>query len=170
LNLYNAKLHEIGISRAKEIRMKLTGFFLGLMLAAALAVAAPVFEGRVVGVSDGDTLTLLTAEKQPIKIRLAEIDTPESKQPYGQRAKQALSELAFGKPVRVVVQDSDRYGRTVGRAFVGDVDVSMLSWFHGKPRAACLRLRRQALLPGDDELRRGKVLSPSMRPHPPGRR
>jgi len=57
-------------------------------------------------------------------VRLGEIDTPESKQPYGSRARQALSDLAFGKPARVVVQDTDKYGRTVGRVYVGGVDVN----------------------------------------------
>lgn len=54
---------------------------------------------------DGDTLTLLVSDGsrfKPVKVRLAEIDTPESKQPYGERAKQALSDLAFGKQARVV--------------------------------------------------------------------
>lgn len=82
------------------------------------------YSGKVVGISDGDTLTLLTAEKQQIKVRLAEIDTPESAQPYGTRAKQALSGLAFNKQARVVVQDVDRYGRTVGRVYVGNMDVN----------------------------------------------
>ena len=58
---------------------------------------AAEYTGWVVGVSDGDTLTLLTADKQQVKVRLGEIDTPERKQPYGTRAQQALSDLAFGK-------------------------------------------------------------------------
>jgi endonuclease YncB( thermonuclease family) len=57
-------------------------------------------------------------------VRLGEIDTPESRQPYGERAKQALSDLAYNKQARVVVQDTDRYGRTVGRVYVGGVDVN----------------------------------------------
>jgi len=65
-------------------------------------------QGRVVSIADGDTFTLLTADKQQIRIRLAEIDTPESGQPYGNRAKQALSQLVFGKDVRVEVQTIDR--------------------------------------------------------------
>ena len=52
------------------------------------------------------------ASFKQVKVRLGEIDTPESNgQPYGQRAKQTLSDLAFGKQARVVVQDTDRYGR-----------------------------------------------------------
>lgn len=63
------------------------------------------------------------ASFKQVKVRLGEIDTPESKQPYGERAKQALSDLAFGKPARVV-QDTDRYSRTVGRVYVGGVYVN----------------------------------------------
>ena len=97
---------------------------LSLLLLAALPALALDYTGRVVGISDGDTLTLLTPEKQQIRVRLGEIDTPESRQPYGTRARQALSNLAFGKEARVVVQDTDRYGRTVGRVYVGGLDVN----------------------------------------------
>ncbi len=94
---------------------------------AALLLSAPTMsselQGRVVSIADGDTFTLLAADKKQIRIRLAEIDTPESGQPYGNRAKQALSKLVFDKDVRIEVQDIDRYGRTVGRPYVGDVDV-----------------------------------------------
>lgn len=89
--------------------------------------SAVEYSGRVVGISDGDTLTLLvpdgTSFKQ-LKIRLAEIDTPESAQPYGQKAKQALSDLAYNKQARVAVQDTDRYGRIVGRVYIGNLDVN----------------------------------------------
>jgi len=98
--------------------------FLALLAGPLLAAE---YAGRVVGVSDGDTLTLLVpdgASFKQVKVRLGEIDTPESRQPYGQRAKQALSDLAYNKEARVVVQDTDRYGRTVGRVFVGGVDVN----------------------------------------------
>ena len=78
----------------------------------------------MVAVTDGDTLTMLDGRKQQIKVRLAEIDTPESAQPYGTRAKQELSRLAHGKTVTVKVQDIDRYGRTVGRVYVGELDVN----------------------------------------------
>ena len=67
---------------------------------------------------------ILDDRKQQIKVCLAEIDTPESAQPYGSRAKQALSHLVYGKTVLVKIQDIDRYGRTVGRVYVGDIDVN----------------------------------------------
>jgi endonuclease YncB( thermonuclease family) len=95
--------------------MKVAFFLSVLLLYTTLTLANTVHEGKVVKISDGDTLTLLTAGKKQIKIRLAEIDTPESRQPYGSRARQALSNLAFGKQARIVVQDIDRYGRTVVR-------------------------------------------------------
>jgi endonuclease YncB( thermonuclease family) len=64
-----------------------------------ISVEAETLTGKVVGVTDGDTITVLVAER-PIKIRLAEIDTPERKQPWGTRAKQALSKKVFGENVR----------------------------------------------------------------------
>jgi endonuclease YncB( thermonuclease family) len=81
-------------------------------------------QGRVVGVHDGDTFTLLQDGHQQIKVRLAEIDAPESKQPYGNKAKQELSSLIFGKIVTINIQDTDRYGRTVGRVFINTLDVN----------------------------------------------
>jgi endonuclease YncB( thermonuclease family) len=95
-----------------------------LLLMMAHAAAAVEIIGRVVGITDGDTLTVLSDLRQQTKVRLAEIDTPESGQPYGSRARQALSDLAFGKSVRVVEQGTDRYGRTVGRVYAGSVDVN----------------------------------------------
>jgi micrococcal nuclease len=67
-----------------------------LFLVAFQAPAGTVYWGKVVKIADGDTLVLLVDEKQ-LKIRLSDIDTPERKQPFGTRAKQALSDLAFGK-------------------------------------------------------------------------
>lgn len=79
--------------------------------------------GRVVGVSDGDTITVLV-DRREVRVRLAEIDTPEHGQPYGTRAKQVLAELVFGKQVRVAEVDRDRYGRVVGRVYVDGLDVN----------------------------------------------
>ena len=54
-----------------------------------------------------------------MKIRLAQIDSPESDQAFGQRAKQSLSDMVFKKAVRVEKETVDKYGRTVGTVFVG---------------------------------------------------
>jgi len=93
------------------------------VLAFSPVVFAADLNGRVIGIADGDTFTLLTSDKQQVKIRLAEIDAPESGQPYGNKSKQYLSGLVFGNDVRVAVQTTDRYGRTVGRPYVGELDV-----------------------------------------------
>lgn len=102
------------------------GMVVGLVLAVGAQAAVPprTINGRVVGVTDGDTLRLLTADHHLLRVRLTEIDAPEHDQPWGQRAKQALSALAFGRNVRVVTPGQDRYGRTLGRIYVGDQDVN----------------------------------------------
>lgn len=82
------------------------------------AQESEIITGRVVAVYDGDTVTVLTPLKEEIKIRLAEIDAPEKNQPFGQKSKQMLSDLVFDKEVIVLKQDTDRYGRTVGKIFI----------------------------------------------------
>ena len=94
-----------------------------LLLVPLSLFADTIHQGKVIKIADGDTLTLLVDSKQ-LKIRLSEIDTPERKQPFGTRVKQALSELAFGKRARVVEVAVDRYGRIVGRVCVEDTDVN----------------------------------------------
>jgi len=77
------------------------------------------FTAKVVGISDGDTLTVLR-DRSPIKIRLHGIDAPETGQDFGNRAKQGASALAFGKTVTVRPRDTDRYGRTVAEVILPD--------------------------------------------------
>ena len=77
------------------------------------------FSGKVVGVSDGDTITVL-AKGKPERIRLHGIDCPEKRQAFGKRAKQATSRLVYGKTVTVRDLGQDRYGRTVGEVMLPD--------------------------------------------------
>ncbi len=77
------------------------------------------FTGRVVGVADGDTITVLHNGKGE-RIRLHGIDCPEKRQAFGKRAKQLTSNLVFGKTVTVQPVDRDRYGRTVGVVLLPD--------------------------------------------------
>lgn len=79
--------------------------------------------GKVVKVTDGDTITVLVDIRQ-IKIRLNEIDAPEHGQEFGQKSKDALADLVFEKEVRVVTHGEDRYGRTIGDVFVGQTSVN----------------------------------------------
>lgn len=85
------------------------------------AVAA--IDGRVVGVVDGDTIDVLV-DRQPIRIRLAEIDAPERRQPFGTQSRNALAKITFGREVHVVESSTDRYGRTVGTVFIGARNVN----------------------------------------------
>jgi endonuclease YncB( thermonuclease family) len=89
------------------------------------AAQAEPFIGTVVGIADGDTLIVLTNEKQEVKIRLAEIDAPERHQPYGARAKQSLSDLCFGKRAEVLPRVKDQYKRTVAHIKCSGVDANM---------------------------------------------
>jgi endonuclease YncB( thermonuclease family) len=86
---------------------------LGVFLLATIAFSASNLTGNVVGISDGDTITVLV-DQRPIKIRLHGIDCPEHGQPFGQKAKQFTSDLAFKKTVTVRQVDKDKYGRIVG--------------------------------------------------------
>ena len=79
---------------------------------------ADTLTGRVVGVADGDTITVLDAERQQHKIRLQGIDAPEKAQPFGQRSKENLSHLVFNNEVRVEWKKRDRYKRIVGKVWV----------------------------------------------------
>jgi endonuclease YncB( thermonuclease family) len=78
-----------------------------------LFVEGNTFTGKVVGISDGDTISVMRGGRA-VEVRLHGIDCPENKQPYGTRAKQFTSDMASGKEVTVRIQPMDRYGRTVG--------------------------------------------------------
>lgn len=80
--------------------------------------AGAVISGRVVGVSDGDTVTVLDAGKRQHRVRLLGIDAPEKDQDFGQASKQHLSDLVFGREVSVEYKKQYRYGRTLGKVMV----------------------------------------------------
>lgn len=90
-----------------------------LLVFSGAADAAQLF-GKVVAVADGDTLTLLDESREQHKIRLSGIDAPERRQPYGERAKQHLADLTYGRWVLVSWDKRDRYGRIVGRVLTAE--------------------------------------------------
>jgi endonuclease YncB( thermonuclease family) len=101
----------------------------GVLLILGGVARAESLLGRVVGVTDGDTVTVLDAAKAQHKVRLAGIDAPEKKQPFGERSKENLSRLVFGRDVRVDWHKKDRYGRLVGTVWVVSPDMPCI----GKP-------------------------------------
>jgi micrococcal nuclease len=111
--------------------------------------AAAEFPARVIGISDGDTLTVLAADHSRVKIRLHGIDAPETGQDFGSRAKQAASDLAFGKEVTVRPVEKDRYCRTVaevilpgGRSLNREMVGRGLAWWYRKFAPADRELER----------------------------
>lgn len=81
--------------------------------------------GTVVGVADGDTITVLDAMQQQHKIRFAFVDAPEKAQPFGMVAKQALSGKVFRQQVQVDIIEQDKYGRSVGRVWLNGQDINL---------------------------------------------
>jgi len=73
-----------------------------------------IWPAKVVGISDGDTVTVLNENNEQVKIRLVGIDTPESRQAFGQKAKDALGAILKGRDVVVLETGKDRYKRTLG--------------------------------------------------------
>ena len=94
---------------------------LGALL--SLPAYAEILSGRIVGISDGDTVTLLDTNQRQYKIRLTGIDAPEKKMPFGQRSKEHLSDLVFSKDVQVETEKLDRYGRTLGKILLDRNDI-----------------------------------------------
>src|SRR5262245_21577373 len=85
----------------------------------------PSITGKVVGVSDGDTITVLDDQKRQRKICLNWIDAPESSHDWGSRAKQSLSDLVFGKTVMVVSSNRVRYGCVFGKVTLDGKDINL---------------------------------------------
>ena len=98
-------------------------FGLVALLLVSAGQAAEVWTGKVVAITDGDTVKVLRDGRDQVKIRIAEIDTPERRQPWGTRAKQAMAALVHGQRVEVEPVTIDRYGRTIARLRVDGLDV-----------------------------------------------
>lgn len=101
-------------------------------------VWASTINGRVVGVTDGDTITVLDASNAQYKIRLSGIDAPEKKQDFGNVSKQSLSDMVFNKQVSVEWTKEDRYGRILGKVLLAGADINLkqvkagMAWFYRK--------------------------------------
>ena len=96
-----------------------------LLLLLCFTVYSNELTGKVVHISDGDTITVLDQTRTSYKIRLYGIDAPESRQPFGNVSKKHLGGLLGGGTVRVEWKSKDKYGRIVGTVFVGDLNVNL---------------------------------------------
>ena len=128
------------------------GFVAALLgVGCATSARAEEFQGKVVGVADGDTITVLR-DQRPVKIRFEAVDAPEKDQPFGTQAKLFTSGLVFAKSVTVRVATTDKYGRTVGWVFVEGKSVNEallragLAWHytHYNKSPALARLEAEA--------------------------
>jgi len=106
-------------SRLLRVSLVVIGF-----LASCFVFAAQI-EGKVVAVQDGDTITVLDASKKQHRIRFAGIDAPERGQPFGNAAKERLSELVFRQAVIADCYKKDRYRREICRVFRNGADIAL---------------------------------------------
>jgi endonuclease YncB( thermonuclease family) len=99
-------------------------YFVLFTLLSTPAIAETII-GRVVGVADGDTVTILDQSHQQHKIRLMGIDAPEKAQPFGQKSKQSLSNLVFDREVSAECGKTDRYKRSICKIWVSGADANL---------------------------------------------
>ncbi len=135
---------------------------MGLLLQAGQILAETIV-GRVVGVSDGDTVTVLDSTKTQHKIRLAGIDAPESKQAFGQASKKHLSDLVFNRDVTLDCGKTDRYKREVCVVMVDGQDANLaqvkagMAWWYKQYQKEQTAQQRVSYEAAEASARAGKV-------------
>lgn len=104
--------------------------FINILMFSILFSCAPSVSAiTVTRIMDGDTLEVKD-NGDLIRIRLVDIDAPEKSQPFGQRAKQKLSELVKdANDVAVFSTGKDRYGRTLAKVYVKKCQPACLAYF-----------------------------------------
>lgn len=129
-----------------------------LALAEATAKDAPqTVTGRVVGVHDGDSITVLAPGNEQLKVRLEGIDAPELKQAFSRQSKQALSDLVFGKSVVLQVTGKDRYKRTLAVVMVDGMNANLEMVQRGMAWRFDKYSKDAALLAAQNKAKAGKL-------------
>jgi endonuclease YncB( thermonuclease family) len=99
--------------------------FLLIYLLFIVNIYANQIKGKVIHISDGDTIHILTTEKEKYKIRLNDIDAPESKQAFGNKSKENLKKYIYNKNVTIVYNTKDKYGRILGTVYLNNHDINL---------------------------------------------
>ena len=143
--------------------MQLVIGLLIMVLSLPLLAADCKLPGKVIRVLDGDTIAVMDKQRQSHKIRLAGIDAPEKKQPYGKKAKKVLTALLRNKRVCIEWHKQDRYKRKVGIVWLDQVDINLqmlhqgLSW-HFKKYAKEQSAENQRLYAAAERTSKSKVI------------
>ena len=113
-------------AEARSMNLRIRSYAVAFLALALLcgSTQAATLSGRVVKVSDGDTITVLTGRTQH-RIRLSGIDAPEIKQPFGQASRKHLASMIAGQAVTVEWHKRDKYGRIVGKVWHGTTDAGL---------------------------------------------
>lgn len=136
------------------LKISLLAFLLVLQ---PISAAENQISGKVVKVSDGDTVTLLVNDTENIKVRLSEIDAPETNQPWGSKSKQALTLLIATKTVTVSSTGKDRYGRTLGTIYLHHENINKLMVQKGNAWAYAKYVKDQEYFRLQEQAKKQKV-------------
>ena len=134
-------------------------YLASIFLFFSCAINAATLQGIVVGVADGDTITVLDSNNTQHKIRLQGIDAPEKAQAFGQKSKQSLHELVHGKQVTVEFQKQDKYGRTLGKVMLNGADMCLeqiklgMAWHYKQYESAQSKADREMYAKSELEAR-----------------
>lgn len=102
------------------------GLLFSILIIVNCEIQASEVRGRVIAVTDGDTMTVLDSALVEHKIRIAGIDAPEKKQSFGMRSKQNLAAASFNRSAVVIYLKRDRYGRVIGKVLIDGLDLGLL--------------------------------------------
>lgn len=146
-------------------KLKLSNLLAVFLFLACVQFSAygDVLRGKVIGVSDGDTITILDSANAQHKIRLTGIDAPEKAQAFGQASKQVLSKLVFNKEVEVVWGKHDRYQRILGKVVLNGEDICLeqvrrgMAWHYKKYQNEQSQMDREKYSDAEKKARDAKI-------------
>ena len=98
---------------------------ISFLLFFTIYINAAELNGKVIHISDGDTIHVLTNDKKKYKIRLNGIDAPESSQDYGNKSKENLKRYIYNKDVTVIYKSKDKYNRLLGTVYLNKQDINL---------------------------------------------